>query len=239
MSVILICRKFLEVNLKPKLSTVINRLKFHTNSYSKIQILKNRNPRFLSKRCFTKWFKKTKQAELKIIDNIPDSYELIYRSTLERYIFYTQLGTSITTVIIVLTVILLYGSPKSELTFYGNTEHKPSSDVEDIHLYVAFFFTGVVLLQLLISRLPLRIYYLSQQKKYIFIFPSNLPFQSKRLLCKIGEVEKLPLTGILPWKDARFKIKNEHMAIMVEENFKTPADLYIMLGVQRDPNSDE
>lgn len=61
------------------------------------------------------------------------------------------------------------------------------------------------------------------------MFEGNLPFQKEKYEFLKGAVKEVPPTGILPWKDCRFKINNQRKVIMLYENFKTPSELFDMM----------
>lgn len=232
------CRKIIDRSIKTKVSTIFNSLKIHTFNGTKTPILKTNSASIVSKRTFFKILRKPSKDDLRVLDNIPDHFKLIYRNNLERYILYTQIGTCVSIVIVVIFCIFFVGSPTKELKFLGEQKHVPRSTENEFEIYIAIFVTIVVLLQVMITKMPLRIYYCCKQKKYILILPTNLPFTNGRMTCKVGDLEKLPVQGILPWKDARFMLNDKNI-ILIDDHFRRPADLWVMMGIQKDPDSEE
>ncbi|XP_057672183.1 uncharacterized protein LOC130903851 [Diorhabda carinulata] len=236
MSTILMCRKIINWSIKTKFSS--KNLKLHTFNGSKLPILKTNSHSNTSKRGFFKILRKPTKEDLKMLDDIPDHFKLIHRNTMERYILYTQIGTCLSIVIVVIFCMFSIKSSTKELKFLGQQKHVPRSTQNELEIYLAIFVALVVILQLIILKMPLRIYYCCKQKKYILIFPTNLPFTYSRMTCEVGDLEKLPLQGILPWKDARFRIKDRNI-ILIDDHFRRPADLSVMMGIQKDPDSED
>lgn len=226
------------LNLKHKILVSFSSVNIRNiNSIKKDIILKNKFS-CASKRNFYTFFRRETKEQLKVKDDVPDQYNLIYRSTMDRYILFAQIITTVTAFIATVTTIITYDFSNSQLDF-SNFKSHPREVEGEIYVYMTAFIAIVVILQVMISRLPIRIYNLPQQKKYIFIFYGNYPFTKRKVVCKIGDVFPLSTTGILPWKEGRYLINNEQKVILVDKYFRRPADLYIMLGVQRDPDVDE
>ncbi|KAJ8929423.1 hypothetical protein NQ314_017872 [Rhamnusium bicolor] len=230
--------KLFNVNICHKLFRITNANIHNLKSFEKAPILKNKLTLVIPKRSFFGWFKRPSKNQLKIADNVPDEYILIYRNTMDRYIFFAQLITTLSAFIIIVSSIIKHDLTNMELDFSSWT-YPPRQTENEIYVYVAAFTCLVVILQVLVSRLPIRIYNLPQQKKYIFVIYGNYPFTQKKLTTKVGEIASLPETGISPWKNDRYIIKNQQTLILLDKYFRRPADLYIMLGVQRDPDVDE
>lgn len=71
--------------------------------------------------------------------------------------------------------------------------------------------------------------------RYTAVFEGLLPFTRDKMNFVKGEVKELPATGIMPWSEHRFAIK-ERSTIMYFEYFKTPAEL---LNMQQAPKKPE
>nr|CAH7752092.1 unnamed protein product [Callosobruchus chinensis] len=187
---------------------------------------------FTTRRSLFRFVKRPKKEELKIKDNIPDQYKLIYRNPMHRYIWFAQVITSATAVIVGLVTII-----KTDFVRYEDAFQTPEISGEAI-VYMASFIAVLVVLQLMIHRIPIRIYYLPQQKNYIMIFFGSHPFTSRRVICKAGDVVQLPIATLVPWKESSFEIKNKQKVILFDEYFRRPGDLHVLLGIQDDPDAD-
>lgn len=64
---------------------------------------------------------------------------------------------------------------------------------------------------------------------YTAIFEGQFPLKKDKLEFIKGAVKDLPQTGILPWKDCRFKINDQRHVIMLYESFRTPSELFEMM----------
>lgn len=209
---------------------ILSRLKFSTVSknkplFSNIKIIYNQqNSRNLFR------FKKATAEHLKIKDNVPDQYNLIYRNTMDKYLVTAQIIS--TSCALFLVLILLYiDSPKEK--FRPKKKDQPKHIENETQIFTAFLICFCVTLQAVISKLPIRIYNLPQQDKYLFVFYRSLPLATRNLTCVREEVIKLEETGILPWKDSRYELKNKQNVILLEPYFRRPADLNILLGYQK------
>ncbi|KAJ8922146.1 hypothetical protein NQ315_004081 [Exocentrus adspersus] len=212
------------------------------NKYnSKVEPLFRSPIRFsVPKRNFFQYFRRAKATpeELKIKDNVPDQYALIYRCKMERYLLYTQVVTVVCATVVSLCLIIRYDF--SDIHYDYSDWKTPHRQVKNEYfVYLGSLITLVVFLQIVVSRLPVRIYNLAQQKKYILVFYGNLPFSTKRAICNVGDIVPLPEIEVLPWGQDRYMLKNKRNLIIFEQYFRKPADLYIMLGVQKDPDADE
>lgn len=103
------------------------------------------------------------------------------------------------------------------------------NETELTFLTIGFFITAITI-QIFCYRFPLRIY--RNDNNYIAIFEGYLPGKKSTYNFEKGEVSALPPTGVLPWRDSRFKMKNRTV-IMLENNFKTPSELSNMMSRRR------
>ncbi|CAH0547496.1 unnamed protein product [Brassicogethes aeneus] len=192
------------------------------------------------RRTFFNFFKKPRIEELKLKDNIPDEYNLIYKSTMNNYLVIAQYVGGISTIAVGFMVLkTLYKPavlPNQDIpSLY--TKARPIDN--EVYVYFAVL-TGIILvIQLLVSKVPIRIYNYPKRKEYVFVFNGNTPLKSKKVYCKTGEVYPAFHNSFMPWKECNYEIKNKQEIIIVEENFQRPADLYIMMGVQRDKSEAE
>ncbi|EFA12317.1 hypothetical protein TcasGA2_TC004218 [Tribolium castaneum] len=182
---------------------------------------------------------KPSQRDLKIADDIPDTYDLIYRNTMGRYV----LGAQIITLLAGGAVLLGYALLSEYEHFEGEvTKWSPTSRATDDQevIYAAFFVLFAISIQTMIRRVPIRIYKVPQTPKYISI--NYGPFGKQRFSFKRGEVFHGKETGFLPWKENRYVVQTKKVKrnlIMLETYFRKPADMNIMLGEQKDPDLEE
>lgn len=230
--------RLLKSNLKHKSVHPFNSANICNINSVKDPVFKNKFFFSIPKRNFYGLFRRDTKERLKIKDNVPDQYILIYRSTMDKYILYAQIITNVTAFIAIVSAIIKHD--------FSNTKIDPSlfkSQVRQIenemYVYIGVFVAIVAILQVMISRLPIRIYNLPQQKKYIFVFYGNYPLTHRKVTCKAGDVMPFSESGIMPWRNEQYFIKNEQKVILIDKYFRRSADLYIMLGVQRDPDVDD
>lgn len=184
-----------------------------------------------------RFWRKPSNEELRIKDNISANYIMIYRNKMERYLFWTQIVTFSTATLIALKLMI---SPELVVKAPISTTDGMQLENSDIFLFVSAFMIVIVVLQLLLTKLPIRIYNCPQKKKYTLVFYGNIPFSVRNLTCKVGDLFESP-TGITSWKNAKYNLKTEEFDMdifLLEEYFRRPADLYIMMGVQSDPDAE-
>lgn len=230
--------KLLKYNLNHKVLQPFRSVNIRNIHSVKEPILKNKCLFCVPKRNFYGLFRKKTMQQLKIKDDVPDQYILIYRSMMDKYIFLAQIITSVTAFIVIVTTIIKNDYLNVELDT-SLFKSQPRQTENEMYVYVATFAIIVAVLQVMVSRLPIRIYNLPQQKNYIFVFRGNYPLTHRKAVCKAGDVIPIPESGILPWNDARYLIKHQQKLILLDKYFRRPADLYIMIGVQKDPDVDE
>lgn len=100
----------------------------------------------------------------------------------------------------------------------------------------------VILTNMLISRIPLRIYYTHKRGKYLFYFNGFVPDRMNKLEVKAGEIMYTPKesTSIFPFKDDLYTYEpTGQKYILFEHHFKVPIDLSIMQGLVDDPNTEK
>lgn len=196
---------------------------------------KSQGVTFLQKRNFFGFLKKPSIEELKIKDEVPDYYKLIYKNKMSNYLLLAQLTTSTSAVIVALVFMFTYNKETQKSTQLGNTY----LESDDVFIYFAVFATFVALLQILLSKTPIRIYNYPQKKKYVLVYYGNFPFTQKTATCKAGQLIELPENNFFPSQYLVDVERHPHKIYLIEHWFHRPADLYIMLGVQRDPEADE
>jgi hypothetical protein len=189
---------------------------------------------------FLKLFAKRGQLDLKRADDIPDSFELIYRNTMSKYIVGAQVVSMVCGGLVLLTFVF-----KGDFETMQEHRAKWSGDArrsdDDVFYYVAFFMAILLVVQLMVSQTPVRIYKVPRTSKYIAINYGNF-FGKGRLTFKRGEIYQMEERGVLPWRNSRYIIdsqNNRRTVILMENHFRRPADLNIMLGEQSDPDLDD
>lgn len=163
-------------------------------------------------------------------DNIPEHYELIYRNTMHRYFLMAQIVSAVSVVAISIAYIWQSEIQKPNLDHWKN---KPKTFETDMYMMTIGLILINVALQVILHRCPIRIYNNAPTNKYIMVFYDYLPFMKSRLSCQVSDIKKLKETGILPWSDSRYEILSARKVIMLENFFRRPADLNIMLGYQK------
>lgn len=166
----------------------------------------------------------------RIKDNVSDQYELIYRNGMHRYFLFAQIISSVS--VIGVSVMYMWESEVKAPKF-ENWKMVPKTFESDTYLILSAFILLNTVLQLALFKCPIRIYNNPNNDKYIMIFYKYIPFRTSRLSCKVRDITKLEETGILPWKNSSYQIQDSRTIIMLDNFFRKPADLNIMLGYQK------
>lgn len=183
-----------------------------------------------SYRSFFSFFRKpvTPQTLLQR-DNIPNGFKLIYRSQMETYILFGQF-ISITTIITVGTTSFFSFRNDGSRLPSEYSEDKPLKTVEDQKVY---FTIGLLILNIaviiILPRIVQRMYLNEATKEFIGITPGLLPKMKTVFRFKPGDLRQQK-HGILPWTQCIFKIKEGKKIILLEQCFRKPQDMNIMLG---------
>lgn len=190
-------------------------------------------------RCtFYTWFARKSESQLKIADNVPKDYKLIYKTTFDNYLMGCQLLSSVLIAIVGCTILL---NPNFNDVPNESSKSKARATDNEAMVYLTCFVIFVIILQQMIARIPIRIYNHSETKPYIFVLFGNLPFTKKHLVCTVNEISKMEVKGVFPWKDCRYKITKEehdHNILLWDYYFRKPADFNILLGYQKDDDDD-
>lgn len=222
-----------------------NSTNFFGLCYLKISAPKKQMPMngifFFQKRNFYNLWRKSSIEELKIKDNIPISYKLIYKNRLDTYLLFTQIITTSTATLMAL--FFMFSDDGVTLKRSGEKLNRRHFENDDL-VFITIFFLLVVLLQSILIKMPVRIYNHPQKKHYTLVFYGNIPFTQRSCTCKAGELfEYYTDRGhVLPWNDSTYVLKtqtDQKKLYLIERYFQRPADLYIMMGVQSDPDVDE
>lgn len=198
------------------------------------------NAALLTKKCnfsfpqsrtfFWQIFRRPTARECQIRDKVSDGYSLIYRNKFDRYLLLVQLVSTTTTALIVLWFIF----SKDSNTGYNN--FTMSRNPYEKTVYVTSFVCLAVVLQAIIYKIPVRIYYSVYRKQYVMLFYGSLPGTRRRVICKVGEVQKEEKSTL--WSDTQYMVKNQQSILLFEDYFKRPFDLHVMLGLQKDTSLD-
>lgn len=190
---------------------------------------------------YTNLLKKPSIPGLKKNDGIPQNYLMIYKLGFDRYLIGCQLCLCLS--IAFLTVYVVINSDVEEYTSSFTQMRTPVRRTEnEKYVYFTVFVIFLTSLNILLSRLPVRIYRRPKTGEYTIVTYGMLPRSKKYLHCKPGQVVKLEESGILPWKDSRYNViigVRESTVILLDYYFRRPADLNIMLGFQRDDIEEE
>lgn len=141
-------------------------------------------------RTFWETFPDTRRYTLFEKDGIDrDRYELIYRSKMFGYVFYTQLGSEI--VMAVQAVFGLNFVVRSlmgyKVAFFENAAVPVVFDAIGLVIF-SYFTLQTSFLVVLAQRTVLRIYYSEEDKEYIVIFLKMNPFVTQQFRCKPGDL---------------------------------------------------
>lgn len=223
---------------------ISSKLKYGQNIYNKglcheRTLLQNKHLIKLGisqKRNFFGFWRRPSIDELKIKDNVPASYKLIYKNRMENYLLLVQFVTTITASALALKIIYSGGFN----IFPARIGDKTLEDSDSLIL-VTFFILAVVALQVLLVQLPVRIYNFPQARKYHLVFYGNVPFTKRIVTCTAGELIQFSEGSIsYAWKRDRYLLKDKMKIIyLFEHYFQRPADLAIMMGLQDDPDIED
>lgn len=177
-------------------------------------------------------------STLKKNDKIPAECTLVYRTTFDKYIIGCQWIT--TTLAAILVCQIVFSKDFINSPSYEQFENKPRVTNNEAYIYMFTFIGFILILHLMITRIPVRIYNYPDTKRYIFVFYGNLPLSKKHVMCAAKELVKVEEQGIVPWKDSRYKIikqgQPETDVLLWDHYFRKPSDMNIMLGYEKDPN---
>jgi hypothetical protein len=175
------------------------------------------------------------EAKYKSADKVPSEYKLIYRAPMLSYVTVAQMTSSFS--ILALCVAGAYKYIADPISIFPLTVKLDElNKLGDIDFSDNPFLVGGVFIIFNVGigavtlRYPLRIYHHEESSSYICVMNRFLPFITKNITFHAGDVRRhIPyMSFLLPWKNALFKVGNRTMLIM-ENNFRTPADLNTML----------
>ncbi|CAG9767982.1 unnamed protein product [Ceutorhynchus assimilis] len=202
---------------------------------------------FNSKRTYFWIFKRLTKREIRLADKPPPEYELIYRCTVDNYFLVIQYFGFFAVATVGFIALLgahrfyMPPSPRDDL-YIGDREILGQDPInvnsDETSWLLAAFMTVYCCIYFFVARTPVRIYYYPQRQKYLLYFYGAIPKQVKKLKLKPGELDHCesffkssPIAGhTYALKETGRKI------ILVDDYFRTTGDLYVLLGMQKDPN---
>lgn len=215
--------------------------KFHTlNRLEKPSFTRKiLTPLITPRRTFFWIFRKQTKREIRIKDQPPDFYQLIYRNGVDHYFLVGQYCAFFMSITVTLAAV--YKSEKwVNLSEHPSGPYEESSpeavDSNEMLLWVSAFLFLVCLFYFYLSRMPMRIYYYPKKQKYLFCFYGPVPNQIKKQSIIVGDLQPIADKGFTPWSSQMYLHKSGQRLLMFENYFRHPADLYIMLGWQDDPS---
>ncbi|XP_068082270.1 uncharacterized protein [Anabrus simplex] len=167
------------------------------------------------------------EDKLKVKDGIPTDYELIYRAPMNSYVIAAQGFSSVLSSLFIALGAFEYIHGES------GDRHVIINDVsiiqtnEQILMLIAVFVIANVSLQIFALKYPIRIYK-NKMNSFIAVYVGYIPFKTRQVEFKAGNVIRLPPSGVMPWGMCWFKIKDKN-SILLEHYFRKPADLHSML----------
>lgn len=210
---------------------------------------KIRNGLLIPKRNFFWIFKRRTVREIRLVDKPPKNYELIYRCGFDHYILtfqYFGFFAAVTSFVLVFYQSCRFHQlPPKKKEFLGESlvgeafaVGRPITDAENEQMAILAAFVFVFCyVNFIIGRMPIRIYCYPQREKYLFYYYGVIPNQLKKVSLKAGEIKRSITKPMNPWNhDLYENTKTGQRLLLLENYFKCPADLYILLGLQKDPN---
>ncbi|KRT83943.1 hypothetical protein AMK59_29 [Oryctes borbonicus] len=188
----------------------------------------------MSKYSFLRFFGKESMEKIKEKDNVPDVYQLIYRNTMSKYLLTAQIFSIALAGFVCVNLIVSQAGD----VLYDTWRTTPGAVKNEVYVYMTVIILISVTMQLFVARMPLRIYHYPKQNQYTMISYGALPGTTRRLTYGLNELTRLE-SGVLPWTESSYEIKDQRKVILIEKYFRTPADLNIMLGYQKPPEDED
>lgn len=167
-----------------------------------------------------------KESSYKKYDQVPKSFSLIYRVTVENYLRACKhISTASAIACLGLLGYRSFVDPEHPYNFDLKIGPLVSSKTE-LYIFTGAFVLLTIVIRVTMHRLPSRIY--KDADKYIAVFHETIPFVKHRVHFSAGQVRPAPETGFLPWKDSRFFF-NQRRCILIQECFRSNAELDNMM----------
>lgn len=217
---------------KIHLTTIKKSLGFKNyNTLTKYVTSKPLNNTVIIKR-FMAFRQKVTPEIFRIKDSIPKDYQLVYRCTMSSYLYTAQyisvLGLAGAIVIFTTTYSskMEYQFDKKTVDYFELT----NEEYQSVIFMVSFVFLTLAAC-VLINKFPIRIYFNDATNTYLGFTYGKLPNTKTILNFKAGELVEQPNRfKFLPWDQHKFKTKDGKVIILLEQYFRRPQDLNIMLG---------
>ncbi|XP_053674092.1 uncharacterized protein LOC128724391 [Anopheles nili] len=164
-------------------------------------------------------------------DNIPPGFNIIYRAPMEYYLTACNIVTSFSFAALGSFCVYTYWNDFRHIVVPFEIEHATlTANETDLLYFLGFFLLINVVIRVVINRYPLRIY--RNDKKYLAVFEGQIPLITKKFNFQRGDVAPVPLGGILPWQESRYKI-NDKNVLLLEDYFRAPSELVAMMSPQK------
>ncbi|KAK5642576.1 hypothetical protein RI129_008743 [Pyrocoelia pectoralis] len=200
--------------------------------FERIRLFK---PRSISNRSyFFKFFPKPTETAMKVRDNVPAYFEIIYKNGMSRYLVCCRilsLGSVLFLTFCTLYSLLTETSTPKMVKWGSGQQPKPQEN--ELLVVMSGLLVIAVMLHVIVNAMPIRIYNFPEKGQYIFIFYGIIPTTRKAVSCKLREVRKVEGGSLLPWRENKYEIINRCRIIMLEEYFRRPADYNILIGYQK------
>ncbi|CAO1423006.1 unnamed protein product [Diamesa tonsa] len=173
--------------------------------------------------------KTAREEKYRIKDQISEKFKLVYKAPMENYLSACNNVTTLSGVLLGTFLGIKYSYPNMDIA--ANAEVPYASGIlvstqSDLLYFTIGFIVINIALRVMVYRYPLRIY--RNDSKYIAMFEGQVPFTKSKVKFTKGDVTEVADSGVLPWRDSRYKISNRNV-LLLSEFFKTPSELYEMM----------
>ncbi|ALC40832.1 CG33228, partial [Drosophila busckii] len=157
------------------------------------------------------------------VDNLPESYQLIYRAPLENYLNWTKNVSTAT----VTTIGLLAGYQYATSIHFINVVQQINvamlvSNETDLYYFAGGFVLINLAIRAFVAKYPLRIY--KSVDNYCAVYSSQLPFGTVKHYFEKGEIAEYK--NILnPWSNIMYKLGRRSSMLLVDY-FRTPSEFH-------------
>ncbi|XP_015591092.1 uncharacterized protein LOC107265795 [Cephus cinctus] len=163
---------------------------------------------------------------LRTKDNIPPNFDLIYRTSAEKFWIYTDYASTIMLVFMgTLSVYVVFSMENLEFPLVDN-KREFIIVKQKYQLVLPFLITYCLLIaaKVFSYKFTRRIYF-DGDSTYKAVFNGLLPFQKRIMTISKGTVKKAKPSEILSWKHYQYLV-NGHKIYLVENDFLSSAELY-------------
>ncbi|XP_055629796.1 uncharacterized protein LOC129770768 [Toxorhynchites rutilus septentrionalis] len=171
--------------------------------------------------------KSMKEERYRKKDKVPLDYRIIYKAPMDYYMTACNYTSTFSFVAFGAIAAFAYLQPLNLIAFPYEIEFGTLAAREsDLPIFLGFFLLFNIGIRIMVNRYPLRIY--RNDEKYLAVFEGSLPLTKRILKFRKGDVMPVPLGGILPWQDARYKINGKRV-FLLDDYFRTPSELNAMI----------